>query len=176
MKYYGKEKCKILKQIRAEIAKNNDIEYVIEECPYQGNCKGTCPKCEQEVKELEAKLEARKKAGKKIILAGVAASMSLSVLGGCVSDDALGVKGKMIVSPESSETAEATEAVRSPETTPGDETEIELQGDIAYVDDIDIEPLAGKPVEPPKETEVPEQLMGKFPAPDYVDSDDSDNN
>ena len=47
MKYYGKEKCRILKEIRAEIAKANDIEWVTSECKHQGNCKGTCPKCER---------------------------------------------------------------------------------------------------------------------------------
>ena len=53
MKYYGKEKCRILKQIRAEIARENDIEWVVSECKHKGNCKGTCPKCEQEVRQLE---------------------------------------------------------------------------------------------------------------------------
>lgn len=86
MKYYGKEKCRILKQIRAEIAKNNDIEYVIEECPYQGNCKGTCPKCEQEVRDLEKKLEERKKKGLKIAVAGIAAALPLAVITGCTPE------------------------------------------------------------------------------------------
>ena len=45
MKYYGKEKCRILKEIRAEIARQNDIEWVTSECKHKGNCKGTCPKC-----------------------------------------------------------------------------------------------------------------------------------
>ena len=29
---FGKEKCKMLKEIRAEIAKNNEIEFVTKEC------------------------------------------------------------------------------------------------------------------------------------------------
>ena len=29
-KYYGKEKCRILKQVRAEIAKNNGIDWMFE--------------------------------------------------------------------------------------------------------------------------------------------------
>ena len=41
MKYYGKEKCRILKQIRAEIARQNDIAWVVEECSHKGNCRGT---------------------------------------------------------------------------------------------------------------------------------------
>ena len=55
----GKEKCKALKQIRKQIADNNDIKYAVEECKHKGNCKGTCPKCEAEVRYLERELEKR---------------------------------------------------------------------------------------------------------------------
>ena len=71
----GKKKCKILKSIRQQIAVNNDIEYVVEECPYQGECKGTCPKCEEEVRYLEREIERRRKAGKIIAVAGVATTL-----------------------------------------------------------------------------------------------------
>ena len=81
MKYYGKEKCRILKEIRAEIARQNDIEWVVSECKHQGNCKGTCPKCEQEVRQLEKALERREALGKKIAVVGVSASIALSVTG-----------------------------------------------------------------------------------------------
>ena len=60
MKYYGKEKCRILKEIRAEIARANDIEWVVSECKHKGNCKGTCPKCEH----CRAVLRLPKKPGK----------------------------------------------------------------------------------------------------------------
>ena len=49
----GKKTCKILKEIRRQIAEANDIEYVVEECQYKGDCLGTCPKCEAEVRYLE---------------------------------------------------------------------------------------------------------------------------
>ena len=81
MKYYGKEKCRILKEIRAEIARQNDIEWVVSECKHQGNCKGTCPKCEQEVRQLEKALAKREALGKKIAVVGVSASIALSVTG-----------------------------------------------------------------------------------------------
>ena len=61
----GKSKCKILKDIRKQIAKENDIEFVTNECNYKGDCLGTCPKCEAEVRYLESELEKRKSAGKK---------------------------------------------------------------------------------------------------------------
>ena len=81
MKYYGKEKCRILKQIRAEIAKANDIEWVVSECKHKGNCKGTCPKCEQEVRQLEAALAKRESLGKTVAVVGISASVALSVTG-----------------------------------------------------------------------------------------------
>ena len=52
----GKSKCKILKDIRKKIAEDNDISYVTSECKYQGECSGTCPKCEAEVRYLEEEL------------------------------------------------------------------------------------------------------------------------
>ena len=81
MKYYGKEKCRILKEIRAEIAKQNDIEWVVSECKHQGNCKGTCPKCEQEVRQLEEALAKREALGKKVAVVGISATLALSVTG-----------------------------------------------------------------------------------------------
>ena len=67
----GKQTCKILKEIRKQIAAENDIKLVVEECTYQGDCLGTCPKCEAEVRYLERELEKRQRMGKAAILAGV---------------------------------------------------------------------------------------------------------
>ena len=52
----GKQTCKILKEIRQQIADRNDIEYITSECHFQGECKGTCPKCEAELQYLENEL------------------------------------------------------------------------------------------------------------------------
>ncbi len=68
----GKQTCKILKEIRKQIAAENDIKLVIEECTYQGDCKGTCPKCEAEVRYLERELEKRQRMGKAAVIAGMA--------------------------------------------------------------------------------------------------------
>lgn len=78
----GKEKCKILKEIRREIAQQNDIEWVVNECRHKGDCKGTCPRCESEVKKLEQELEKRKKVGKTIVLIGISAA-ALAGLAAC---------------------------------------------------------------------------------------------
>ena len=75
----GKQTCKILKEIRRQIAEANDIEFATSECRYKGDCLGTCPKCEAEVRYLEQQLHARSLAGKAIALAGISAA-SLAML------------------------------------------------------------------------------------------------
>ncbi|WP_303037253.1 hypothetical protein [uncultured Duncaniella sp.] len=75
----GKQTCKILKEIRRQIAEANGIEYVTSECRYKGDCLGTCPKCEAEVRYLEQQLRARSLAGKAVALAGISAA-SLAML------------------------------------------------------------------------------------------------
>ncbi len=75
----GKQTCKILKEIRRQIAEANDIEFITSECRYKGDCLGTCPKCEAEVRYLEQQLRDRSLAGKAIALAGISAA-SLAIL------------------------------------------------------------------------------------------------
>ena len=77
----GKQTCKILKEIRRQIAEANGIDFVTSECRYKGDCLGTCPKCEAEVRYLEQQLRARSLAGKAIALAGISAGMIL--MSGC---------------------------------------------------------------------------------------------
>ena len=70
----GKQTCKILKEIRRQIAEANGIEFATSECRYKGDCLGTCPKCELEVRYLEKQLRARSLAGKAVALAGISAA------------------------------------------------------------------------------------------------------
>ena len=69
---YGKRTCKILKEIRQQIAEKNDIEYVTSECHFRGECEGTCPKCEEELQYLENELNKRRQLGKAVAVAGIA--------------------------------------------------------------------------------------------------------
>lgn len=71
----GKEKCKALKEIRQKIAEENDIAFAVSECTHQGDCRGTCPKCEAELRYLERQLEIRKNLGKAVVVAGISAGM-----------------------------------------------------------------------------------------------------
>ena len=64
----SKELCSILSNIRKQIAEANGIEYVQTECTHTGPCCGTCPACEQELQELERKLEEKKSRGEHVII------------------------------------------------------------------------------------------------------------
>ena len=77
----GKQTCKILKEIRKQIAAENDIKLVIEECTYHGDCLGTCPKCEAEVRYLERELEKRQRMGKAAIFAGMTIGTAITAAG-----------------------------------------------------------------------------------------------
>ena len=72
----GKQICKILKDIRKQIAQENDIEFVTSECQHKGDCAGTCPKCEAEVRYLESQLARRRATGRSTRLVGVSLGLA----------------------------------------------------------------------------------------------------
>ena len=153
----GKNKCKILKEIRRQIAADNDIAFVTEDCKYQGECTGTCPKCEAEVRYLEQELAKRQQAGKAIAVAGIAATILVSAAG-CLPSQ---IAGDALPSPSTSQ-QELVDGEMLPPTM-GEEvpptTTIpwpSLMGVPAYDDDEEDE-LMGEPM--PEPTEVPD-LMG----------------
>ena len=69
-----------MKGIRRKIAEENDIKLDIPECTYEGECRGTCPRCEWEVQYLEKTLFERMKLGKIATISGLA--LGLSACGG----------------------------------------------------------------------------------------------
>lgn len=83
---HGKETCRILKELRHKIAEANDIVLETSECRFKGDCTGTCPRCESEVRYLERQLAAHRRAGKAIRLAGLAAGAIIMSGCGNVSD------------------------------------------------------------------------------------------
>jgi len=82
----GKQKCNILKEIRRKIAEANDIPYKTRECTHTGECSGTCPYCESEVRYLEKELKRKASLGKQIKLAAVCAGAVATVTGCTVAE------------------------------------------------------------------------------------------
>lgn len=163
MAFRGKATCKILKDIRRQIAEANDIELIIKECTYQGDCSGTCPRCEAEVAYLEKELARREAIGKAVRLTGLAAA---------------------------SFAAAACSMKKPTQPAPEEQPEI-LEGDVAYTDSTECEfaqpnpddewLAGGKRLEPedlqpadkpaPKEeefTEVEMQIDGEGLEPDSL--------
>ena len=76
----GKSTCKLLKDIRQRIADANGISYQPKECHHKGDCAGTCPTCEEEIRYLERELKARKGNGFGMKVAGIAAGICATVM------------------------------------------------------------------------------------------------
>lgn len=78
----GREKCRQLKHLRADIATVYGIEgFEFEECDFQGECTGTCPACDDELKQLTKLIEeAENRDGKRRILYGLEGLREMSRL------------------------------------------------------------------------------------------------
>ena len=81
----GKTTCKVLKEVRRKIADANGIPLPERECTHTGDCAGTCPYCESEVRYLERELSKRRALGKAVAVAGIALSAVTMV--GCATSE-----------------------------------------------------------------------------------------
>lgn len=129
----GKQKCKILKEIRQRIADENDIPYVTRECTFQGECKGTCPRCESELRYLEKQLALRASLGKRVAVAALCAGMTMGI-SACGSSAQAG-----------SQTTSQTSSQSGGDQTDGQAgsdqwEEVELSGDVVYMPEEESDP------------------------------------
>lgn len=67
----GKRICNALKELHKRIADANEIPFEMNECTHNGECLGTCPKCEQEVNYLINSIEKREQEGKPVVIEGL---------------------------------------------------------------------------------------------------------
>lgn len=130
MKKNGKNICKELKEVRRRIAEENHIPLEIKECTYEGPCRGTCPRCEAEVRYLENSLAHRLKMGKVATVAGLALGLA-SCGGQSVGTDVL-------LSPTLEDSDHNISEEPQPEVPEGPETRIEVPdvGEIEVVGDV----------------------------------------
>lgn len=77
----GKRTCEVLKDVRRCVARENHIPLTEHECTFEGECRGTCPYCEAEVRYLEQELQRRLNLGKAVTVAGIAVSSIM--MSGC---------------------------------------------------------------------------------------------
>ena len=83
---HGKTICNQLKEIRRGIARDNGIELDIPECTFEGECEGTCPRCEAELQYLERELTLRTVMGKAAVVAGLTLGISGGTLTAAAQD------------------------------------------------------------------------------------------
>ena len=76
----GRAICKVLKDVRQKIANENGISYHPEKCHHKGECTGTCPGCEKEIRYLEEQLKNKQHSGLGLKVAGIAAGVCVTVL------------------------------------------------------------------------------------------------
>lgn len=96
----GKQICSYLKSVRREVASANGIDLEIPDCTFEGECPGTCPRCEAEVRQLERELLQRQSLSQKVAIVGVAMGLALS---------GMSVASAQNVSPSDSVGCEVTE-------------------------------------------------------------------
>lgn len=72
----GKSICNVLKTIRKQVADANEIKYEPRECHHEGECRGTCPACEAEVRYIEQQLNIRRQLGKAVVVMGISAGLA----------------------------------------------------------------------------------------------------
>ena len=121
----GKKICKSLREIRCRIAQANDIEYTPAVCTHEGNCSGTCPCCESELRYIERQLLRRTATGKKVALAGLALGAA-----------SLMPMHAQQVAPTTPQTATHQSSVRVFDAAPGDTTAIVVRGKVVEKDSL----------------------------------------
>lgn len=75
--------AKQLKQIRLDIAHENGIDYTPNECHHEGDCAGTCPACDSELRYLEQAINRKRSLGKAAIV-GISMGMASLSLTSCM--------------------------------------------------------------------------------------------
>lgn len=96
----GKRICNELKAVRRQIADENGIPLQQSECRHTGECLGTCPRCEAEMRYLEQALTSRLSMGKAATVAGL--TLTLAACGG--SADSSLTTGKPLEIPDTAMT------------------------------------------------------------------------
>ena len=124
---HGKATCKILKEIRRDIAAQNNIPLEEHGCTYEGDCRGTCPRCEAEVRYLENELQKKSQLGKAVITTGI-------VLGGMLMS---GCHSSTPTSPEEPTHTSSETILNNNEPTETSDT-IPIGGEILDLEGVEI--------------------------------------
>ena len=161
----GKRICETLKAIRSEIASANEIDYTPTPCDHEGDCAGTCPACESEMRWIERQLRTRKALGKAVTIAGVSMALSLGASAATPSPTGVDQKRKTeALKPKKPDERRTAGVVRMP---PNKEEEARIKAE---------EARRQKMLEEQQKREKEEPLRGKIPMPPEKTENDSISN
>lgn len=132
----GRTICKVLKDVRQKIANENGISYHPEECHHKGECTGTCPGCEKEIRYLEEQLKNKQHSGLGFKVAGIAAGVCVTVL-----PMAAMVQTESKISPDFKAKTIKNDSIRAVDLTNGHPDAVLLRGKV--FDTKTMEPIIG---------------------------------
>ena len=121
----GKAICKVLREVRQRIAKENGISYKPVECHHEGECSGTCPGCEKELRYLEEQLRNKQRGGLGLKVAGIAAGVCVTVL-----PMAAMVQTESKISPDFKAKTIKNDSIRAVDLTNGHPDAVLLRGQV----------------------------------------------
>ena len=121
----GRAICKVLKDVRQKIATENGISYHPEECHHKGECVGTCPGCEKEIRYLEEQLKNKQHSGLGLKVAGIAAGVCVTVL-----PMAAMVQTESKISPDFKAKTIKNDSIRAVDLTNGQPDAVLLRGQV----------------------------------------------
>ena len=121
----GRTICKVLKDVRQKIANENGISYHPEECHHKGECTGTCPGCEKEIRYLEEQLKSKQHSGLGLKVAGIAAGVCVTVL-----PMAAMVQTESKISPDFKAKTIKNDSIRAVDLTNGHPDAVLLRGQV----------------------------------------------
>ncbi len=121
----GKKICRSLREIRCRIAQANDIDFTPNVCTHEGDCAGTCPACESELRYIERQLLRRTAQGKKVALAGLALGAA----------SLMPMHAQQAVPNTPQATTQRPTTPRLVDAAPGDTTAVVVRGKVICEDD-----------------------------------------
>ncbi len=121
----GKKICRSLREIRCRIAQANDIDFTPNVCTHEGDCAGTCPACESELRYIERQLLRRTATGKKVALAGLALGAA----------SLMPMHAQQVATTTPQATTQRPTTPRLVDAAPGDTTAVVVRGKVIDMDD-----------------------------------------
>ena len=173
MKPNGKNICAALKEVRQRVADTNGIVYRPKECHFEGDCDGTCPACEAEVRYLEQQISLLQRAGKAVTVMGVALGMAMTA--GCKQANAAPASPQSPMADKAERMETACNAMTNSEivcadttltdSTRREDTRIFEIGEVPYYEKVDTvnatvnKPIPNGKIAPPKKKVQKKQTL-----------------